>query len=124
MLKIDEVREVIEMQKNNEISFSKMVELLNEKSFEWIDVSEDLPNEMDAVLCVDEFGYMQVSGYSGFWYSKLTGEKLTNGKITHWGYLPCEPKKLEVVEKDSKCKKHGVIFDYINGKAVCPICER
>jgi len=96
MLKIDEVREIIEMQKSNEISFSKMVELLNEKSFEWIDVSKELPNEMEAVLCVDEFGYMQVSGYSQVWYSKLTGEILCNGKITHWGYLPSEPKKLEV----------------------------
>ena len=52
---------------------------------------------MDAVLCVDEFGYMQVSGYAGFWYSKLTGEKLTNGKITHWDQLPLESKKKEVV---------------------------
>jgi len=93
MLTIDGVRQIIELQKLNEISFSKMVELLNEKSFEWIDVSKELPNENEAVLCVDEFGYMQVSGYAVFWYSKLTGEKLSNGKITHWGYLPLEPKK-------------------------------
>lgn len=26
-------------------------------------------------------------------------------------------------EQDSRCNKHGVTFDYINGKAVCPICE-
>lgn len=26
-------------------------------------------------------------------------------------------------EKDSRCKKHGVVFDYINGNPVCPVCE-
>ena len=30
---------------------------------------------------------------------------------------------LDEVKKDSRCKKHGVVFDYINGKPVCPICE-
>lgn len=29
---------------------------------------------------------------------------------------------LDVV-KDSRCKKHGVVFDYINNNPVCPICE-
>jgi hypothetical protein len=30
---------------------------------------------------------------------------------------------LDEAKKDSRCKKHGVNLDYINGNAVCPICE-
>jgi acetate kinase len=31
---------------------------------------------------------------------------------------------LDEVKKDSRCKKHGVSFDYINGNTICPICEK
>lgn len=24
--------------------------------------------------------------------------------------------------KDKKCPKHGIVYDYINGHAVCPVC--
>lgn len=27
-------------------------------------------------------------------------------------------------KKDSRCKKHFVAFDYINGKPICPICGK
>lgn len=40
-----------------------------------------------------------------------------------WHYDDEDNIIIHKVEKDSKCKKHGVVFDYINGNPVCPICE-
>lgn len=60
----------------------------------WINVEEKQPELLDVVLCIDEFGYMQVAGFSDYWYNKINGEKLENGKITHWMHLPEPPTQI------------------------------
>lgn len=61
-------------------------------SDEWIDVNTQMPQPKQRVLLFDKNGFGALSGrlIGSAWY--LEGEKDSNANITHWMYLPSEPK--------------------------------
>lgn len=92
------VREVLDLYDKEEISFSRMVEMLNEiaeKFYEpkWISVDEMLPEKLRRVLVivVPKIGYkrQEISFHLGDGYFDTTKQ---DTKVTHWMPLIESPK--------------------------------